>query len=712
MRISIGILCIDHISGVYMSHERLNLDLTIKDHSNKCANSQQEIVIGDLHANALKMIKFLISHGVLSFNSPDYEKLKNIYIDAIKYLKIVNKSEKYESDENLLRIAREFDEMVAATFAKANKAWSQNNITANDIETAENKKIDDVENERQAQAEAEQKEIKAFKDKINQFESILFQACEVNVQIGLVRFLGDMLADRGPNDALVLFVVKMLSEKKVKFEILLSNHDLGFITSYEKEGLANPIERTTPVNSLIGLSKIIQAGIIEEKKVKKIFQEHYLPRLKLLSYSIEIDRNGLPELKVYSHALINLETIKNLYQKTFNIAGVVDFDSIQGLTDAIDKINENFKQFVLAGEISDLFSSEPGPTKMLISADSPLNQLIWNRKLSRYDSGIRGYFKLTFVHGHTNKGKTLSEGYINLDTEAHENKPYLLHIPHSEIVLTRVNSKPKVIDEFVKLFELKKLLLQIKDAPLSESIICAKKICLYLTQIGETLVKASKKEQDGLKILLSDLKVEDCGIIHQILMANSGPDGSNTLATLAHAIDFIFPQKAKAAEQVNNLNSFPFLNVLTSFIQDDLKKNTKYRLCVERKIQHIKEYGKSLKDKHSNKNKILLKLAQKYSINADEYFIADKSNNAAANKFYNDCNAAYLKHHKELAEPRFSRTLEHFLTWLAGTLTIGIGFVAKMILNKRRLGRFKLYNSETTSEVKVNDFLANLPKIK
>lgn len=62
-----------------------------------------------------------------------------------------------------------------------------------------------------------------------QFEGIMARATVKRVDGLLVRFLGDMLGDRGPNDFLILAVLRRLKEAGVPIEILASNHDIEHI---------------------------------------------------------------------------------------------------------------------------------------------------------------------------------------------------------------------------------------------------------------------------------------------------------------------------------------------------------------------------------------------------------------------------------------------------------------------------------------------------
>lgn len=51
----------------------------------------------------------------------------------------------------------------------------------------------------------------------------------------MIRLLGDELADRGANDYFTLKLLEKLQLNKVPVEILLSNHSVEFIESYEKK---------------------------------------------------------------------------------------------------------------------------------------------------------------------------------------------------------------------------------------------------------------------------------------------------------------------------------------------------------------------------------------------------------------------------------------------------------------------------------------------
>ena len=194
-----------------------------------------------------------------------------------------------------------------------------------------------------------------------------------------VRLLGDTLADRTGNDLFTLTVFSKLVTANANLHILLSNHDVNFITSVLGANTLEELQsnmRNNPFFSInaqgvsfVRLVDSLERGEITFKKLKRLSQE-YMSTLFLLDYAL--DTQG--SLKIFSHAPINLSMLNNL-SKQFEVAFLIENASHTQIIQFIDAINAKLRSFIQAGNaklIETIFDSTRN--------DSPASQIIWNRE--------------------------------------------------------------------------------------------------------------------------------------------------------------------------------------------------------------------------------------------------------------------------------------------------------------------------------------------
>lgn len=551
------------------------------------------------------------------------------------------------------------------------------------------------------------------------FSEILAKAI-VNNNIKLVRFLGDMLADRGKNDYFILLLLKFLGEKAVNYEILFSNHDAIFIHNYEKSCLNKLTDLQSNINaalSLVLLVQLIEDKIIDIKIVKEIFNNFYKPKLKLLSYTINLKEDGNTEFTIFSHAPICLSTIRALANK-FGILYPENLISYQLLATCIDQIN---KIFCGKKTIIENYAQENYPPKndLVVPLEYPVTRTIWNRSVSQDTFLNELPFKLTFVHGHHSAGinKEMGEGYLGLDSSLGKSPEFFkgtllsAHSTHSdkaitlesnlvifssllgETLLTKVSLLPSIISDMAKLNEL------------SQDILFQhlKKICLNLAQLGESTIYLNQEEKDKIKSLCSQypftLKEQ---IINFIRQANND-SGQELLPTITNGLA-LFSSIAESAVSADVIRVD--LESVRNFIKNDLKPNTPFRLTIENKINRIKQHGEKLLslDKKSTKSSELLGLARNYRDYMNEYFLSSKQD-IDKKKIFDNCKKAYNSKKQALSQHRLSKSVENFLIWLAGTATIGLAYIGKAIYSKITTGKASVFNNRTHSEYLVKSIL-------
>lgn len=349
----------------------------------KAPLQDQELTIGDLHGNALKLLWILCYHDLIEVSEDDYEEFVSIYADDI---------------ENI--VARDPD--------------GKNAI--NDI----NEIID---------------RIKIKKDK--------------NV---LLRLMGDVFCDRGENDYYTARLLGHIKEKGLESEIIFSNHDEQFIKSFQifqyellsgednnAQNLANCLEHTffteSEVNMGISMSNLetcLASGAIDQESYRKfysIIKDQYLPQLKLVSYNL--DKDGA--ITIFTHAPNGLNVIEAAAKQLG-----VEFKktTAQDLADSIDRINVEFKKYMLgeviandggfksvfdlgrsSGDVDDM----PGYDEASVGnfdndafTNHPFTFLIWAR-LSHMNSVYQQEnlpYKIKFTFGHDNEGEILRDDAI------------------------------------------------------------------------------------------------------------------------------------------------------------------------------------------------------------------------------------------------------------------------------------------------------------
>jgi hypothetical protein len=246
-----------------------------------------------------------------------------------------------------------------------------------------------------------------------------------------VLFLGDELCDRQVSDLLTLLIFEQLDKQKLNFEVMLSNHGLGFLSAYlndfEFDVLSSSnrliksrrcvmrhthtiadLSRNSQQRSLNHLAAMLhESERVDTKqntmsdlreRIIEIVKHAYLPRLRILAASIEPLEMSMPmqspTVNLYSHAVINLDVVAQL-AKFFNVP--YQDQAPQHLLETINKINATFAkqpEVYLTG----LFSDE------LLDDESinPLVSVTHDRQVNQHGmlTPESGEYHLYHVHGH------------------------------------------------------------------------------------------------------------------------------------------------------------------------------------------------------------------------------------------------------------------------------------------------------------------------
>ncbi|MHB1948534.1 MAG: Dot/Icm T4SS effector Wip [Gammaproteobacteria bacterium] len=325
--------------NIIINDPNANINIYPKPDQSHPADSKNQLTIGDLHGNALKLIYFLIRQNVIILDEKIYPELVRIYQLPVASLT------KTDLDS--------FDKIIASISA---------------------------------------------------------------LPVSTVRLIGDELCDRGSNDYFTLKILERLTELKVPFEILISNHSIDFIDQYETQDDFIPTRLTYDHSrSMSNLQELIKKGLFLRSTIDTLVVNSIKPNLKALSYTLDKDNN---KITIYSHAGIDLSVIASLAKKLG-----VDYchDSIEHLAQTIDLINAKISLHLRNNTLHTLYLHEnimQGYMSgySLDRTKSPIEFIMWNRaysELARPTKHERGY-GLDFIHGHDPSDKSV-KNIFNLD---------------------------------------------------------------------------------------------------------------------------------------------------------------------------------------------------------------------------------------------------------------------------------------------------------
>lgn len=299
------------------------------------------------------------------------------------------------------------------------------------------------------------KEIDRFRELLNNIE---FDVHDSENQKFLLRFLGDMLADRGPSDLLTLEFLKVLDDAGILYEIIVSNHDMEFLRQYElaraayqqavaagqngdeafrqqlKQFLSDDTNPGATVKleqqpSFRHMAQLIIDGHIQPGHLMNLVERHYKPKLKALNYSLRQGADGQSLLDISFHAPVaNPRAVTKAFADFYRI----DYDesSPQALMRTIDAINQQFQLEVRKGSVArryqEMCSAEGGkglPDAVLLAVD-PIyyssmhrhkGQHHSNNLITTPDAPAWQNWRLCVTHGHDGHGIAFAADMNNLD---------------------------------------------------------------------------------------------------------------------------------------------------------------------------------------------------------------------------------------------------------------------------------------------------------
>lgn len=395
----------------------------------KSAPTGQQATIGDMHANAIKFLFFLIKEGVISFTKENYDKAVAIYKEHSAarehldiYFKHKKQSEIYPKD--LEKIAAEIKTMEERLQAldQSNAGQPPGKEQTNLAAQIKGKKLRQTYLEKELKSSidylsAPENQLDVLTTPIQQqlaeFDQLINTA-DIQNKAVQIRLIGDELADRGVSDIFILSIYRMLKEKGGNISTLLSNHGVEFLVAYNKAKSAKDETSVSEhytsdplgpdqARSLYAIRDYISLGILTQQKIEKLTDTSgYLSSLKIIDYALM--PNG--SISLYSHAPVDVALIRSLANYLH-----VPFEDLSPihLAKTIDAINTAFQdQLIKGNDLSELLE-RPEDLNNLTEIDKEENPIIfalWNRNYDIiYREPTHNNYSINYNHGHDPRGE-------------------------------------------------------------------------------------------------------------------------------------------------------------------------------------------------------------------------------------------------------------------------------------------------------------------
>lgn len=416
-----------------MNMPKSNPDVTqrvnIYKYPQEFMDSMGDITIGDLHANPIKLLHFLLKHNMICFslNVTNPQEMYELFVQW------------YEYGYTILN--HRLDTQVTYERNQERERIGQTSTNEETKDTEDDKLLRLTELYRQARYKtldpngvlAKEFGYKYWKDIIGFLTDILLELKIKNIH-GVIRLLGDELGDRSTCDFFILMQYAFFKVNNINVTTLISNHGIEFLKFYynsiempgtndyanfARSGMGNPCKP-----SLFGLKHILEMQLISKARFQDYVENCYIPTLKVLDYNLT--ENGI---QLFTHAPTRFDIVRVLAEK-FNV--VYLDETPEQLAHTIDNINNIFQEYLrdnrfnelFPEEFSDNFTRDLEPENMEHIQNNPLRYIIWNRWSATRDSNPQarpslhpqGNYKIYYIHGHDNF-YSIRPHIFNLDSQ-------------------------------------------------------------------------------------------------------------------------------------------------------------------------------------------------------------------------------------------------------------------------------------------------------
>ncbi|MCF6808415.1 hypothetical protein L3V79_08455 [Thiotrichales bacterium 19S9-12] len=220
-------------------------------------------------------------------------------------------------------------------------------------------------------------------------------------------FIGDVLADRGINDAMTLHIIGLMEKNNIKFDTIYSNHDAEFIRNaehilndeYDKIKIIENFNENTPfAKSFHNFIKYLKENPGKKDEIKEQIRI-YLKHLKLTT----LEKTQLGKI-LATHAPLNDEIVKEYFRKSMKIDDSKKTSATLSLDDITHSLNMEFKDLIQENQFDYLYRQ--------------YNKFVWNRDTkAQFDlSKSLGFLEdfILHIHGH-HENELLYEQSVNLN---------------------------------------------------------------------------------------------------------------------------------------------------------------------------------------------------------------------------------------------------------------------------------------------------------
>lgn len=362
-------------------------------------DSHCNLTLGDLHGNSLLMLYFLVRNDILTLKNgeKDYQNFVKLYDE---FFAIVTSSlflPENQFDQTIHSIDPTKDPTLKSDGTSMQNSrefyiFGQSMHQHVMFMRACHKPIDLNYLPFQFRLEEILKKYEVRIAKIIADIKKIIDTATVTEKARKIRFIGDMLADRGACDLFTLQILNKLTENpNVTVTILVSNHDFLFFKNWvlKKNIDFKGVQiATLQAFSMQTLFALVKMGFIKANDIDAMSRDAYLPRLKIADYSTNKISSHLAEFRIYTHAPFNIQIFSMLANK-LSLEPRNIFADEDSLKKAIDEMNGKFQAIIL----KDLNANHP-----MWQYTGALYNFVWNRQSScpKFNSSK----KTVFVHGH------------------------------------------------------------------------------------------------------------------------------------------------------------------------------------------------------------------------------------------------------------------------------------------------------------------------
>lgn len=222
-------------------------------------------------------------------------------------------------------------------------------------------------------ADLYEKDVDTFDEKCVEQASALVDQLMFRTDCSL-RFIGDLLADRGQNDFLTILLFKRMHVCGMPYTIMLSNHDAEFFYALETNPDGAPritrMPELSQFKSAEVLVSLIEKKYLSGRQLKNWVKTCIYPYVKI----VDIDEHA-QFISIYTHAPVSCSQIMQLH-KYFIKKDLIAIAYLEKTVfEAVEDVNAVFTQTVCDGKIAQLLAKNQEGA----DAGNILRNFLWMR---------------------------------------------------------------------------------------------------------------------------------------------------------------------------------------------------------------------------------------------------------------------------------------------------------------------------------------------